>query len=108
MDAQELQLRFAEEEREALKRAVAALMLHKDTRKLLAWLLTEGKALGNQPFAGDALLTAFNCGEMQMGHRVLELILETNPSALTSLLMEIRNDREDRDRAVRAADRPEV
>lgn len=108
MDASALQQKFLEEDRDALKRAVAAMMLHRDTRKLLGWLLAEGKAIGHQPFAGDALITAFNCGEMQMGNRVLELVVETNPASLTSLLMEMKNEREDRDQRLRAADRPDI
>lgn len=92
-----LEEEWAEQDKLALHRAVKAMLEHKETRRFIAWLLIEGKALGGQPFSGEApLTTAFNCGEMQMGYKVLELVLAVDASTLTLILKEIEDERRDR------------
>lgn len=77
---------------EARKAAINVLLRTSDGKALLYWLLEEGK-IGHQPFTNNALYTAFNCGEYNMGLKIQALIIEANPDGYVRMLKEKENDR---------------
>lgn len=72
--------------------AVKALFQSRDGRKYLMWLLQISRALGQQPYNGNDSQTAFACGEMNVGLKVMTHMIETDPSAFADLLKEKADD----------------
>jgi hypothetical protein len=63
MNPETLKRRWNREDEQAIDGAIDALTQHPNGRKLLWWLLQIGR-VGGQPFNGNALQTAFACGEL--------------------------------------------
>jgi len=72
--------------------AIHGLYSTKEGRQLLLWLLRIGK-VSNQPFAANALITSFNCGELNVGLQVQARIIEVDSAGYVRLLQEQENDR---------------
>lgn len=54
----------------------------------MLWSFLELGKIFQQPFAGNALQTSFNCGELNVGQQLLSLILEADPDAFSVLMQE--------------------
>ena len=72
--------------------AVKGLLSTHEGRQLLLWLLRIGR-VGNQPFAANALITSFNCGELNVGQQVLARIIEVDSAGYAQMLQEQENAR---------------
>lgn len=60
-------------------------------REFLWWLLQLGK-VGVQPFTSNALTTAFQCGELNVGNGILERIITVNPAVYVQMQQEHQNE----------------
>lgn len=78
--------------REALiNRAIAEIADTDYGRKFLWWLLEIGQ-VNQQPFVSNALNTAFNCGELNVGNKILAKITEVDPAIYVRMQVEHLND----------------
>lgn len=82
--------------------AINALFEHRNGRRLLWWLLTIGR-VGTQPYAGNALNTAFSCGELNVGQQILDRMIAVSPDGYVNTMKENVNERSERDTAINAA-----
>ncbi len=69
-------------------------------QKFIWWLLQVGK-YGVQPFTPDAQVTAFQCGEMNVGAQILARLIEVNPLGFAELQLKRKNESDRRDAAAR-------
>jgi hypothetical protein len=99
MDPERLKKRFQTEDEDAINAALGALLQHQHGKKLLWWLLRIGK-IGMQPFAGNALNTSFNCGELNVGQQVLDRITSVSPEGYLNMMKEMADERTRRDSAL--------
>lgn len=83
-------VKLARNEQANRDKVIRALLATAEGRDYVWWLLEIGK-VGLQPFGGNALLTAFSCGELNVGQRILDHILGTDPDGYIQLL-KARND----------------
>lgn len=60
-------------------------------RKFLWWLLQIGK-VNTQPFTTNAITTAFNCGELNVGNTILARITEVDPASYVQMQQESLNE----------------
>lgn len=65
-------------------------LARQDGREFFWWLLQIGK-FGAQPFATDPGLTAFACGELNVGQQIFAAISEADPAGFLRMQQE-RND----------------
>jgi hypothetical protein len=93
---------LVEDERK-IDAALCALFEHEHGRRLLWWILELGK-VNHQPFTGNALTTAFNCGEMNVGQRFLERLLLVSPQGYVKMMQEMADVRKQRDEQLLGAD----
>ena len=91
-----------EDEQERLS-VIQALMQHAGGRRFLWWLLQVGKAINNQPFASNALVMSFGCGEQQVGNQILAEIINADADGFADLMKEMNRDRRERDNRLAAA-----
>lgn len=104
-EVERLRQRWTDSDEHDINEAINALLLHRQGRRLLWWLLQIGK-FGTQPYARNALDTAFGCGEMNIGQKVLDRILEVSPDGFVTLMKENADERSTRDTELgNAADR---
>lgn len=61
-------------------------------RTFLWWLLEIGK-IGQQPFALDPHVTAFNCGELNVGQQISAQFQHADPKGYLELLKENQSER---------------
>lgn len=80
--------------------AIRALLATVKGRRFIWWLLEVGKE-GIQPFTANALTTAFNCGELNVGKQILAQVIEIDPEGYLRLLKERQDERTNRDLALR-------
>lgn len=90
---QNKQAQWARKDKEDLDNAVMALMQHAQGRAYLYHLLTIGRAIGENPFTGNALSTSFNCGEQNVGQQIMAHIVATAPDGFLAMLKEQQNER---------------
>lgn len=90
-DRAKLQARWQKQDQTDRQEALAALMQHSKGRALLNYWLQLGKAIGVNPFSGNALQTAFNCGELEVGQRMMTEVIEADPEGFLTLLREQAN-----------------
>jgi hypothetical protein len=88
---------WSKTDKRELDDAVQAMLLHRSTRKYLYWLMDIGKAIGQNPFTGDALTTAFECGQQNVGQQVMAHLIEVAPDGFLALLKEVGDERSRRD-----------
>ena len=84
--------------------AVKALLDHRHGRRLLWWMLRIG-GIGKQPFAVNALTTAFACGELNVGQQILDRIIAVSPEGYIEMMKENANESRERTNQLDAADR---
>lgn len=82
--------------------AINALLQAPNGRRFLWWLLAVGK-IGNQPFSSDPNVTAFNCGELNVGNQIMARLQEANPDGYTSMMKEMLNEHASRNAELGAA-----
>jgi hypothetical protein len=87
------QKEWSKVDQQQLDDAVKAMFQHPATRRYLYWLLDIGKAIGENPFTSDALTTAFQCGEQNIGMKVMAHLIEVEPDGFLKLLKETRDER---------------
>ena len=68
------------------------LLARSDGREFIWWLLQIGK-FGTQPFATDPHLTAFGCGELNIGQQIFAALIEADPAGFLRMQEEINNER---------------
>lgn len=85
------QVRAREDEND---KTLALIMSQSNGRRLVFWLLELGRP-GHNPFSGNALTTAFNCGEMNIAQRLTERLLRVCPDFYITMLKEMENERRD-------------
>ena len=95
MDIEKLKRRWEREDNLKIESAISKFIEDEQGRKFLWWLLEIGR-IGMQPYTSNALNTAFNCGELNIGQRILERIITVSPDGY--LLMMKENERERRER----------
>lgn len=61
-------------------------------RNFVWWLLQIGQ-VNTQPFRGDEGRTAFACGELNVGNKILARAVELSPDGYLNLLKEKQNER---------------
>lgn len=71
-------------------------------QKLIWWLLQIGK-VGTQPFTVDPHTTSFQCGELNVGQRILDRLIEVNPTGYAEMQLKRKNEYERRDELIRSA-----
>lgn len=67
------------------------LMAHKQGRRIAYRLLADTGVFRN-PFNHSGSVTAFNCGQMNIGQQFLARLMEHAPDAYTTMCKEQRND----------------
>jgi hypothetical protein len=73
---------------------IADLLNRPDGRSFIWWLLTIGK-FSTQPFAADPNITAFSCGELNVGQQIFAAVIEADPAGFLRMQQEINNARSD-------------
>lgn len=96
MTEHQLRARWKQEDETAVNTAIDALLKHTHGRKALWWLLQIGR-VGQQPFANNALQTAFACGELNVGQQVLDRITSVSPEGYVDMMKEMADERGRRD-----------
>lgn len=96
MNEEKLKLRWQKEDNLAIESAVSKMVADSEGRKFLWWLLEIGR-IGMQPFAGNALATAFACGELNVGQRILDRIISVSPEGYLTMMKENNDERKERD-----------
>lgn len=68
------------------------MLARPDGREFIWWLLQIGK-FGTQPFATDSNLTAFGCGELNVGQQIFAAVIEADPAGFLRMQQEINDAR---------------
>lgn len=95
MNEQKLKQRWQKEDELKIDSAVSNAISRADGRKLLWWLLQIGR-IGQQPYANNALNTAFACGELNVGQQILDRIISVSPEGYVKMMVESENERKER------------
>lgn len=82
---------------------VKAALIHKEGREYLYWLLELCK-MGRNPYSGNALSTAFSCGELNVGQQIQAHIIEIAPAEFLKMLAEKEEERLNAERPADDAD----
>jgi hypothetical protein len=72
--------------------AVRQLLSVREGRELI-WHLFQITGLHTTPFNLDSNVTAFKCGELNIGNQILALVIEANPEGYITLMKDQANDR---------------
>lgn len=102
MTEHRLRTRWKEEDETSINSAFDALLKAPNGRKALWWLLQIGR-IGQQPFANNALQTAFCCGELNVGQQVLDRVTSVSPEGYLEMMKEMADERRTRDTALAGA-----
>lgn len=73
--------------------AVRLLLKHPFGRRYLYWLLDIGKAIGQNPYTGNAEGTIFNCGEQNVGQQIMAHLLAVSPEGFLGMMQERAEER---------------
>lgn len=71
--------------------SIRKILSDSEGRRFLWWLLEIGR-VNSQPFTTNAITTAFNCGELNVGNQVLARIVEVDPASYVRMQMEQIDD----------------
>ena len=84
---------------------IIASLQHRQGREFLWWLLGVAR-IGQQPFTHNALVTSFQCGEMNVGLQLQARILRVNAAGYVQMMKERSDDqyRHDDDGGIDSAD----
>ena len=96
MNNEKLKARWLREDEANINSAVNKAVEDAQGRKFLWWLLQIGQ-IGGQPYAGNALNTAFNCGELNVGQKILDRIISVSPEGYLMMMKENESERKERD-----------
>lgn len=95
--------RWEREDKTDIDAAIATLLSAPQGHKFLWWVLQVGKVAA-QPFSpGAPDVTAFNCGELNVGNQIMLRLMEANPDGYTNMQKEMLNARAARDAELNAA-----
>lgn len=98
-----LQRRYEQQDANSISTALKSLLSTADGRRF-AWLFLADCRVFQQPFNGNALGTAFACGELNVGQRFLAQLTQADPDAFLVMQEEnMKNERERQQSADRAA-----
>lgn len=86
-DIDKLKANWEAEDKAYVDQAYRALLATQPGRRFISYLLEISKFM-QQPFTGQALTTAFACGEQNVGKRILADMLEVDPEAFVTLMRE--------------------
>lgn len=100
--SEELKTRWAEEDRLEIENVYQDLLSAARGRKFLFYLLGVAR-VGQQPFAPNALQMSFNCGELNVGQKLLSDILSAQPEGWILMQKEANDAYRTRDNALRDA-----
>lgn len=67
------------------------LMAHKQGRRIAYRLMSDAGVFRN-PFNNSGSVTAFNCGQMNVGQRFMAAVTEHAPEAYMQMLKDAKND----------------
>lgn len=98
MNRNTLERTFQREDEEARREFIKAAMQYYQGRKFVWWLLQQTGCIGQPLFTNNALTTAFNCGQKNVGDQFLAEILEVAGEAFADMLKEMNNERLERNR----------
>lgn len=84
------QAEWATQDERDQNEAIAALLNTYIGRRCLWWLLQIGR-VGTQPFDKDDRVTAFQCGELNVGQQVLARMMEVDPTGFVKMQQENAN-----------------
>jgi hypothetical protein len=96
MNEEKLKKRWLKEDENKIESAVSKSLADPEGRKFLWWLLEIGR-IGMQPYSGNALNTAFACGELNVGQRILDRIISVSPDGYLTMMKEHASERKERD-----------
>ena len=96
MNEERLKRRWAKEDDLKIDSALSKTLVDPEGRKFLWWLLQIGR-IGMQPYARNALDTAFTCGELNVGQQVLDRIITVSPDGYVLMMKESESERKERD-----------
>jgi hypothetical protein len=88
---------WARRDQADLDAAVLAMLQSRETRRYLWWLLQIGNAIGENPFRSNAMLTAFGCGAMDVGNRIMKHLLDVSGDGFIKVLKEHDDERKQRE-----------
>jgi len=97
MNEEKLKKRWAREDEQRINSAVSKFIEDAEGRKFLWWLLEIGR-IGTQPFSNNALQTAFGCGELNVGQRILDRIISVSPDGYLRMMQENNSEYEERNK----------
>lgn len=95
MDKEKLKRRWQKEDELHVDSAVSKALADQEGRKFLWWLLEIGR-IGTTPYSGNALNTAFNCGELNVGQRILDRIISVSPDGYLLMMKESQREMDER------------
>lgn len=93
--AERMKLNWEAEDRAAVLATYKELLRRRPGRKFL-WNLLGQHNIGHQPFTANALTTAFNCGLLDGGQRILADILEADPEGYVRMQKEMSDEQRTR------------
>lgn len=96
MNEEKLKKRWQREDEDRISSAVSKTLEDAEGRKFLWWLLEIGR-IGTQPYSNNALGTAFACGELNVGQRILDRIISVSPEGYLRMMKESNDERKERD-----------
>lgn len=96
MNEEKLKRRWLKEDQQRIDSAVSQAIETEQGRKFLWWLLEIGR-IGTQPYSGNALNTAFACGELNVGQRILDRIISVSPDGYVRMMKENESETRERD-----------
>ncbi len=99
---EKLKAQWEAQDKFEIEQAYRDLMSTRQGRKFLYYLLELTKFM-QQPFNGQALGTAFNCGEQNVGKRILADMLGVAPDSFVVLMKEANDDNRTRTNAIALA-----
>lgn len=102
MTTERIKQKWLEHDEGQIDAAISALLVHEHGRRFLWWLL-EIAPVFRQPFTGNALTTSFQCGEQNVGQRILERITSVSPEGYVTMMKEKADERGRRDTELRGA-----
>lgn len=88
---QRKQMRLAKTLDLKINDAIKRTLENREGRAFIWWLLQQGK-VGAQPFTTNALTTAFQCGELNVGNSILARITEVDPASYVRMQQEQLNE----------------
>lgn len=101
-ETEKMKQKWLELDDEEINAAIRALLEHRHGRRFLWWLLEIG-GVGRQPFASNALHMSFNCGELNVGQRILDKLISVSPEGYVNMIKENADEQRTRHTALERA-----